>query len=85
MRHDFWTLLGYARSRNLRVSIAPSVTPLLTRQTVERLVEAGVRMVSLSLDSPYEKEHDGMGVPSTWKRTLEAISWFQELGVRVYA
>ncbi len=84
MRRDFWSLLDYAKSLGVRVSVAPSVTPLLTRETVTQLARAGIRMVSLSLDSPYEDVHDGIrGVAGTWRRTLEAVRWFQEEGVMV--
>ena len=84
MRKDFWELLEYARSLGIRVSVAPSVTPLLTEEAVRRMARLGVRMVSISLDSPFEEVHDSIrGVPGTWKRTLQAVRWFQDAGVIV--
>lgn len=83
-RRDLWHLLEYAHSQGVRLAIAPSVTPLLTRRTVDRLAKVGVSAVSLSLDSPYEKVHDAIrGVPGTWRRTLEALKWFKDAGFRV--
>lgn len=83
-RRDLWHLLEYASSQGVRTAIAPSVTPLLTRETVERLAKAGVGGASLSLDSPFEEIHDIIrGVPGTWRRTLEALKWFRDAGIRV--
>ncbi len=84
MRSDFWDLLDYAVRGGLRVAVAPAVTPLLTRETAARMARAGVSAVSLSLDSPYPEVHDSIrGVEGTWKRTVEAIRWFMDEGVRV--
>lgn len=83
-RRDLWHLLEYASSQGIRLAIAPSVTPLLTRETVDKLARAGVSGVSLSLDSPFERVHDAIrGVPGTWRRTLEALKWFKDAGFRV--
>lgn len=83
MRPDIWHLLDYARRLGVRTAIAPSVTPLLTREAASRL--AGyVGAVSLSLDSPYPEVHDSIrGYEGTWARTIEALKWFLEEGVRV--
>ncbi|MEB2837371.1 MAG: TIGR04053 family radical SAM/SPASM domain-containing protein [Desulfurococcales archaeon] len=84
MRGDFWEIVEYASSQGLRVAVAPSVTPLLTREAVARMARSGVRAASLSLDSPYPEVHDSIrGVEGTWKRTVEAIRWFREEGISV--
>ena len=84
MRRDIWLLLSRARDLGIRTALAPSVTPLLTRRAVSRLAARGVQAVSLSLDSPYPEVHDRIrGVPGTWRRTLEALRWFREEGLRV--
>ena len=83
-RRDIWHLLEYAVSQGVRAAVAPSVTPLLTREVVRRMARIGVGGASLSLDSPYPEVHDSVrGVPGTWRRTLEALRWFREEGLRV--
>lgn len=84
MRGDFWDIVDYAVSQGLRVAVAPSVTPLLTREAASRMARAGVGAVSLSLDSPYPEVHDSIrGVEGTWERTIEAIKWFMDEGLSV--
>ena len=84
MRRDLWDILGYTASKGLRVALAPSVTPLLTRDSVKKLVEAGVKGVSISLDSPYPEVHDRIrGIPGTWRRTIEILREFVETGIHV--
>ena len=41
-RPDLFELIGHARSVGVRVSLTPSATPLLTREIVVRLKEAGL-------------------------------------------
>lgn len=84
MRKDLFTLIDYAVSRGLRVAVAPSVTPLLTRDVIKRFKELGVGRISISLDSPYPTVHDYIrGYEGTWARTIRAIRWAIEEGVRV--
>jgi radical SAM protein len=84
MREDFWEIVDYAVRRGVRLAVAPSVTPLLTREVAAKMADYGVSAVSLSLDSPYPEVHDSIrGVEGTWERTLEAIRWFREAHVRV--
>ncbi len=83
MRGDIWDLLDYAKRLGVRRAIAPSVTPLLTREAVSRLSSL-VQAVSLSLDSPFPEVHDSIrGIEGTWARTVEAAKWFLDEGVRL--
>lgn len=83
MRKDIWDLLEYAHSLGVRTAIAPSVTPLLTDEAIERISRV-VGAVSLSLDSPYPEVHDEIrGVEGTWEQTLRALVRFREGNVRV--
>jgi len=84
MRRDFWTLVDHAVSQGVRLAVAPSVTPLLTRDVAREMARRGVSAVSLSLDSPYPEVHDTIrGIPGTWRRTIRALEWFRDAGVRV--
>ena len=72
-RPDLWGLIAAARAFGLRVSVAPSATPLLDATALARLQEAGVEAISLSLDGSTAARHDGLrGVPGTFERTLAA-------------
>lgn len=81
-RPDFLALVAHAVEIGLPVSVAPSATPLLTRERVQALKAAGVEAMSLSLDGSTARRHDGLrGVPGTFARTLEAAASVVESGV----
>ncbi|MCA9595922.1 MAG: radical SAM protein [Myxococcales bacterium] len=72
-RPDFFDILDYAKSLKLHVDVAPSVTPKLTREAVEKLADHGVGAMSLSLDGSDPERHDSLrGIPGVFERTLEA-------------
>src|SRR5207248_1562755 len=49
-RPDLFELIGHARKVGVRVSLTPSATPLLTRDIVFRLKEAGLARLAVSMD-----------------------------------
>ncbi len=59
MRPDLFDILSYASERGLRVALAPTTTPLVTRQALRRAREAGVRRLAISIDGPSAEVHDG--------------------------
>jgi len=72
-RSDLFSLIAAARARGFLVSVAPSATPLLTSEIVDRLKEAGVEAVSLSLDGSDAARHDALrGVAGCFDRTIAA-------------
>lgn len=78
-RADLWALIGMARDLGLRVSVAPSATPLLTGQALHRLRAAGVDAISLSLDGSSAERHDAIrGIAGTYERTREAAAVARE-------
>jgi radical SAM protein len=81
-RADLFELIAHARGAGLRVSVAPSATPLLTGGVLRRLREAGVDAISLSLDGATGDAHDAIrGVPGTYRRTLDAARVAREIGL----
>ncbi|MCW3157444.1 TIGR04053 family radical SAM/SPASM domain-containing protein [Micropruina sonneratiae] len=83
-RPDLDLLLREARDRGIGVSLAPAVTPLLTRERLAEVAQAGVQAISLSLDGSNAALHDGVrGVEGTFDSTLEALQWANELDVPV--
>lgn len=73
-RADLPQLVAAARERGIGVSLAPAVTPLLTRERIFWMKEVGIEAISLSLDGSNAAYHDGVRmVPGTFDATLEAL------------
>ncbi|HEV2214388.1 MAG TPA: radical SAM protein, partial [Terracidiphilus sp.] len=65
-----------------RVSLTPSATPLLTREIIFRLKEAGLARLAVSLDGATAQTHDAFrGMTGSFVRTLNAIRWANEAGL----
>jgi radical SAM protein len=72
-RPDFWDLLAHGVALGLGMSVAPSGTPTLTSDVVQRFKATGATAMSLSLDGSDPARHDGFrGVPGCFERTLAA-------------
>lgn len=81
-RPDFFELLEYGAALGLHMSVAPSGTGALTRETFRRFKQSGVESISLSLDGPTAEKHDSFrGVPGCFERTVEAAREAQEEGL----
>ena len=81
-RKDLFDLIAAARELGLRVSVAPSATPLLTREALRQLHAAGIDAISLSLDGSTAADHDAIrGISGTYERTLEAARIACETGL----
>jgi AdoMet-dependent heme synthase len=81
-RPDLVPLIRAAAARGLGVSVAPSATHRLTRDTVHALKEAGVSAMSLSLDGPSAAQHDGLrGVLGCFGWTLAAAARIGGAGI----
>lgn len=83
-RPDLFELIDYAHSQNVRVSLTPSATPLLTRDVVFRLKEAGLARLAVSMDGASAETHDAFrGMSGSFARTLDAVRWANEAGLPV--
>jgi radical SAM protein len=81
-RPDLYALIAYAREIGIGASLAPAGTPLLTREAIARLREAGVQSMSLSLDGSTAERHDAFrGVPGCFRTTMDAVRWIGEAGL----
>jgi radical SAM protein len=81
-RADLFELIAAARGLGLRVSVAPSATPLLTSDVLRRLRTAGVDAISLSLDGSTAARHDAIrGITGTYERTLAAAAVAREVAL----
>ncbi|WP_425955864.1 TIGR04053 family radical SAM/SPASM domain-containing protein [Xylanimonas sp. McL0601] len=83
-RADLDELITAATDRGIGVSLAPAVTPLLSRSRLEELKELGVQAISLSLDGSTSELHDGVRqVPGTFDATFAALDVATEVGMPV--
>ncbi|MFS8641057.1 MAG: radical SAM protein [Symbiobacteriaceae bacterium] len=83
-RPDLYQLIRRAADRRLHPSVTPSATPLLTRDNILRMAEAGAEAVALSLDGDEAELHDAFrGWEGSFRRTLEAAGYVREAGLRL--
>lgn len=83
-RADLDLLIAEAGARGIGVSLAPAVTPLLTRDRLAAVQQAGVQAISLSLDGSDAAHHDGIrGVTGTFDATVRALDDAAALGIPV--
>lgn len=83
-RPDLFDLITYARSAGVRVSLTPSATPLLTRDIVFQLKDAGLARLAVSMDGASAATHDAFrGLVGSFTRTLDAVRWANQAGLPV--
>jgi MoaA/NifB/PqqE/SkfB family radical SAM enzyme len=83
-RPDITELIEYGRSLPIHVSITPSTTPLLQRETVDRFHELGISAMGVSLDGPTAEIHDAFrNVAGTFDYSMRALQWAREFDIPV--
>jgi AdoMet-dependent heme synthase len=83
-RPDLFELIAHTRRAGVRVSLTPSATPLLTRDIVFRLKEAGLARMAVSIDGATAATHDAFrGMSGSFARTLDAVCWANQTGLPV--
>ncbi|HEX8713445.1 MAG TPA: TIGR04053 family radical SAM/SPASM domain-containing protein [Terracidiphilus sp.] len=83
-RKDVFELIRYAADKGVHVAVTPSATPLLTRDAIFRMKEAGLVRLGISLDGSTPEIHDAFrGLPGAWARTIQAIEWANEAGIPI--
>lgn len=83
-RPDLFELIAHARQVGVRVSLTPSATPLLTREVMIRLKEAGLARLAVSMDGACAATHDAFrGLSGSFAKTLDAVRWANEIGLPV--
>jgi radical SAM protein len=81
-RRDLLDLVSAATARGIGSSLAPAATPELQPHVLERLRDAGIQTMSLSIDGSDADRHDGFrGVPGTFEATVRAAGWAHDLGI----
>ncbi|MDP6038244.1 MAG: TIGR04053 family radical SAM/SPASM domain-containing protein, partial [Candidatus Latescibacteria bacterium] len=83
-RPDVYDLIKYACDRGLRIAMTPSGTPLMTREVVAQLKDAGLSRLAVSLDGSTADLHDHFRqVPGSFQWTVDAIEYAHEVGLPV--
>lgn len=84
LRPDIWRLVDAAVARGIPTALSPSVTPQLNPETIARIVDSGVKAVSISLDGCRPETHDGVrGIRGHFDETIPAIRALADAGLTV--
>jgi radical SAM protein len=82
MRRDVFDIINGAVDRGLKVGFSPSATKLVTRKAIERVRDAGVDMVHVSLDGSCPEVHDTFRrVRGAYQRTREIVADVRDVGL----
>ncbi len=82
-RQDIFQLAEYATSRGLRTALATNGT-LVTKDVAEKIKNAGIKRVSISLDGSDATTHDTFrGIPGAFEAAVYGMRNLQQLGVSV--
>ena len=80
-RPDIFEIAGYAVRRGLRCALASNGT-LISDEIAERIVEVGIRRVSISLDGARPETHDSFrGQPGSFHAALEGFERLKKRGM----
>jgi radical SAM protein len=83
-RKDVFELIRYGADKGVQVALTPSATPLLTREAIFKLKEAGLVRLGISLDGSTPEIHDNFrGLSGAWARTIQAVEWANEAGIPI--
>jgi len=75
-RPDIFDIVAYATQKGVRVAMTPSATPLVTREAIKKLAEAGLVRLAISLDGSTPEIHDSFrGVQGSFAHTLPILDW----------
>jgi radical SAM protein len=83
-RADIFDLVRYAAEGGLPVAVSPSGTPLLTRENLQKLKDAGAKAISLSIDGSNAERHDDFRrVPGSFALTTAGWQAARQIGLKV--
>jgi radical SAM protein len=83
-REDIFELVAYGTEIGLPIAVSPSGTPLLTRDNLLRLRDAGAKAISLSIDGSTPEIHDAFrGVDGSFRMTVDGWRAAREIGLKL--
>lgn len=78
-RRDLCELVSYGNDLGMRMATIPAATPLLTKELVFSLRDAGLAQMALSLDGPTAEVHDNFRrVPGAFDHTIRGAELARE-------
>lgn len=81
LRKDIFELAAYGAEKGLRMVMAPNGT-LVTPQVACRMLEVGIKRISISLDGATPESHDGFRqMPGAFRGALAGIQAAKEMGL----
>ena len=83
-RADLFELIRHACTAGLQVALTPSATPLATFEAFQRVRQAGVRRLGISLDGADAATHDAFrGWQGSFQRTMQMLAHARTLEMAV--
>ncbi len=83
-RADILDIIAYGTRISLKMTMTPSGTPLVTRERIKQVKEAGLTRLAISLDGATPETHDAFrGVEGSWKWTMNCIRYAKEFDLPV--
>lgn len=84
MRPEVLPLAAQATEKGMRVGLSPAATARLEHFDFNRIRDAGIERISLSLDGATRETHDAFrGLPGTFDRTIRAFDLAHKAGISV--
>lgn len=82
-RPDIFQLARFATEKGIRVALGTNGT-LVTKEVARKIVDSGVRRVSISLDGADGETHDSFrGIPGAFEAAIYGLRNLKELGMSV--
>lgn len=82
-RRDVFDLARFASDRGIRVALATNGT-LVTKDVAKKIVDSGVKRVSISLDGADAETHDTFrGIPGAFEAAVYGLRNLKQLGMQV--
>ena len=80
LRDDIYDIIRYVDDRAITVMFTNGLR--LTKEVAENLKKAGLRCLQVSIDSPFEEEHDKIrGVPGIFRKATNGIRFAVDVGL----
>lgn len=83
-RPDLDEIVAYASELGVRPVLWLGPTGHLTQKRLERLKDAGARVIALSLDHAEPEGHDRTHAPGAYKRTIEGLEAARTAGLQIH-
>ena len=81
MREDIFHLARYGTDKGLRVVMSPC-GGLITPETAQKIKDAGIARISISLDGATAESHDAFrGVPGAFESTMKGLQHAKDAGI----